>query len=477
MSVSEVLSRRSRSPGASGGRTPEEQLRLAACLLVEVVSDATASLIAGLEVADHKDAMWRDEFWLQATRIRSRRHFFAALADEELREAAKQAFTTSRETWMHARCQCSPSEAVRDLMKDHRTANGHQHGDGEVSSRARCPNCHPRCDRLRLGHGWLRSAFTDWMGKPLAYPLAAKAQRILERRGGSTAELFIYLCEQRPFDSALELACSGPSLEAQAYKLVGWARDAKRTPTAMERATQPIGDHMPASRGCSAHGSFELDQSVSLIGKSLRGSLRDEKHPGDRMLVMLVWRFLRRIYLDGSFPEPEAVSLSDIFRVLAHSFRLNDRMERYLRFHGQDTGRWRRRAIRLTVLACLWGPDWGRVQRHLLRFGKTEKRMLEWFAQEEPVTLVEFQSAAETLLRSPLRLEALEHQAHEDKGLQEAAKRLRDIYDECLDRILPSVVAQTALSGETSLLTAAQIMVVEGSAALMDPEPSSGGTT
>ena len=433
MTIREVLKKRAKA----GPRDPKERFREAANRFVEAISDAVGNMggDTGGELGDHR--YWKDEEHQKQVRGRAFSYLTRALAQPDIQERANAAFRIACSREKRDYCVITALETILLLMRDERAVKGKQDYFDAVDEHAkRCNTCPARCEPLHQGYKELKRAFDRWFAGAHRFPNAARTLRKIEQRGHSGAELIAYIYGKRRFDTAVDLALSEHSVEEQAYKLIGWAKDAMQS---LEEPfvhvpyeeTGPPGKVAPAVG--PAAGSGELAQNLVRLEAVVLSCLGEMQHPGDWILLKLVWGVLRALYHSPLMPDPEAVSLSDILRAVARVLNGHEAMERVDEHLGFPKGRWRRKALRRIVLARCARPVLdAELHDSEANPASTDHEVaaaVDKLVARGPLVIADDVLALLKNSGTRAELEALDKK---NKAFGKTVKQLRDIYDESM---------------------------------------------
>jgi len=392
-----------------------------------------------------------ERFWLGHLRSRAREYLMLAVQDDEVRVRMAEVFRQSPVRGSGEFCVIPPVQVLLLLMRDERAVQGRQPYFDALDRHAE--GCHSacfRCTSLAAGFAAMKQGFREWFDSPSRFPGSARALRQAENRGHSTAELVTYLYDKRRLDCVADLAFTPGFPESQSYKLVGWAKDAahgERTgwfPVAL--AGDQAFDWRAADLG-PAVSSAQLLDTVRRIGRDISACQAGFRHPGDRLLVNLVWEVLRQLHTRADLPEPEAVSISDVVRALVQVFSLPDVLDEVEAALENPAGRWRWKAIRWTVVAsCTWPSPAVRLAR---KGGKPRLRDEELLQAVQAAVSSRRSSAALPLLNwiaDGDKRRGLERKGKSSRRFGLAAKQLRDMYEEALKRVAAGVTERAGYS-------------------------------
>ena len=474
MGVQELVRRNSVRRGAVSDEDPKELFREATASFVLAVADALAALCGG-EAAEQAGVHF-ETLWMKHLRGRSKEYLMRALQDDDLRQRAVQVFKAARSVWQGSSCVIPPPQVLLLLMKDERAVHGRQSYYEELDRHVEvCRSCAARCARLRAGMAALKRGFQIWFDSPSRFPQAARTLGQIERRGYSTADLITYMYVRRRLDSVADLATSPDCVEAQAYKLVGWAKDAgqaeRRARHYLATDAERADGHWAADLGLQV-GSRELADRVSHLSEAIRSRQSKLKNPGDRLLLNLVWEVLRLLFVSSEMPEPEQVSISDILRAVAHVFALPEITKEVEHALGYPSGRWRWNAIRWTIVAWCAQPlsmaDFLSDAKRSAKGGVLVAAVGGAVARRRVTRQL---SLLDWVADSERRIQ-LERRGREDREFGAAAKRLRDMYEEALKRVTEVDGRQPGCSLSEPETLAALFNVVEADGPHL---PHSGG--
>ena len=433
MSVVEGLKRSGRAVGgfSQAPTSADQKLREAAGYLLEVVVDAVGGLIVPDRPEDALDQRWDDHTWVKATRLRARRSLFAMVARAPYGVVARSAFRRAI-SGTGQRCdRLGPWDAVLHLLRDRRGDLSSAMSANEVEEHIEaCEAGSERCAGLRQGLSLLNEAFAAWLTDGKRFPGTQEVLRSIARTGFGVGDMLLQLRDGYPWDYMVDLVLEDEPLEAQAYKLIGWTRDDGHWGSgAPRRAESELDEGRLSDAGPMGSPSVELLDDVEEAADAILRALGRETCPEDRDLVLLAWSMRTATYTLPGVVEPEQLSVSDQFRVLAASMDLVEGMAVYYEAAGRPGGNWKRRALRMLIGLHLRG-ELRRGVDPSIRDG-----LLGWFHAFQVANPAGFAPRIVRYIEAPDVLSDLERDARRIPDLGRTAKRVRDIYDEVMGRI------------------------------------------
>ena len=161
--------------------------------------------------------------------------------------------------------------------------------------------------------------------------------------------------------------------------------------------------------------------------------------------MQLVWEIMRRLHTDAATPDCASVGISDILRAIAICYRLPEMMAQVETELGKPPGRWRRKVLRLGLVA---GVTPELTPEELERIGKRGSKAdlsLVVSLTRCSGTLRPVKGGAMSLL-SPEERQRLEHLGQEDAQVASVLGQLRDMYDEAMARVAAEVASKAEVS-------------------------------
>ena len=407
---------------------------------------------AGLPFPDSRsersDKAWQEHPLVREMRDQVRSKFLAALDSGQIRRVAFDAWRRSSGA-RSDRWTLAPAWVTRTLMRNRRIIRSPQDLFDCLEAHFRICSIHPlRCVRMAAGAAAAQRGFESWLRRSRA---ARRALQVIERRGLSQGDLFIYLLTQRQLDCCLVLALTTEGLDVEASVLPLWARDAtrwfrevqsRRLRTEMVVLDETTGKTRAWSTGeLTPRIGVELADQLRLVAEVSARAL-DARHPADRFVVRLIWELTLDLMLETEAPDGEQ-SLASILRTLAAETPLLDALAetRDRLFEAELRRRWKRPVLRLTLLGALDATLYEQERQGFLRRSDPMyKKIVESVEDVAPETSTSLRSGLlPTLLRDPVRLGALGEREKRDPLFRLTVHVLRDIYDEAMGSITESV--------------------------------------
>lgn len=444
MSIAELLRKKARAQ-SDDVCEPKGRFGEANRLMMEAMADALSDGMRG-EGPEGEEFVSR---WFRSSRARARELWSRALRMESVAGGVSRAFRDSRSYWSAGSSIVQPFQVLMLLTRDERVYNM----EGELVAAldrhvAKCECCPPRCQRLGEAAAGAQQGVSLWFGNPALFPNTCSALEAVERKRLSVGDLTTYILDKRRFDCVSDLALSPEEVDKQAFKLVGWAKDAAKLGRGKGKEC-PLDDN---GLGAVIPGDVpmvgipsELLEVVRRVRSAACSSLSRLKHLGDRILMELVWEMMRCLHTDAAAPDAANVGLSDVLRAIAVCYRLPELVAAVEKDLGNAPGRWRRKVLRLGLVAAVVPELLTEELEHISGSRKTKDSKLTESLASHTGQFPPLQAGVMALL-VPDECHRLERQGQEDKRLESVNGQLRDMYDEVMRSVAEDVAGETGFA-------------------------------